>query len=228
MKRFTARVLGLVLGTIGTQALADPSVLYGRIDGGASFSNALSGNYIQRTGLGGDPASTGLVNIGLGAALPVPGISLRSELDLSYRSNYALRESNPSAGGPILTRSHFGNLTSTLNVIWDVPVPFRIKPFLGIGAGVGNNKVDGIRTSGGPAGRTPSFEAGDINDPFVWNAIAGLSYNLTPGIGLDLTYRYVDGGDLRSGGVDSTGRRFLNVRSDLRTNDTTIGLRFGF
>ena len=209
---------------VALPAAAEPSVLYGRIDGGASFSEAFEGNYIARTGLGAGSSRSGLVNIGLGAALPIPILSIRSEIDLTYRPDYNFNETSASPTGPVATRSKFGDITSMLNVILDVPVPFLIKPFVGLGAGLANNRLSAITTSGG---RVIS-ETGQADAPFAWDAIAGISYSVAPGIGLDLTYRYVDAGDIKTGGIDGAGRRIAALHSELKTRDAMIGLRIGF
>lgn len=221
MKHWLKTAFGLIALGAAFPAAGEPSVLYGRIDGGGSFAQALSGDYADSTGLGGKRSSSGVVNIGMGASLPIPLVPIRSELDFSYRPQFALK-----SDGAVQANSTFRNLTAMLNLIMDIPVPLLIKPFAGIGAGVASNSLGTVDSTSN--GVLLASERGNTITEFAWNAIAGLAFSIAPGVAVDLTYRYVDSGDLKSSGIDGSGRALKAVGSRLTTNEGMIGVRIGF
>lgn len=64
---------------------------------------------------------------------------------------------------------------------------------------------------------------------FAWAVYGGLSYDVTPGLSIDLTYRYTDLGDASSGRVtaydNSSSYKSLDI-DHITSNDIMLGVRW--
>lgn len=74
------------------------------------------------------------------------------------------------------------------------------------------------------------FYAADHNQTnFAWAVYGGLAYDVTPGVNIDLAYRYTDLGDARSGTVtafdNSSSYRAVELE-DITSHDLMLGVRW--
>jgi len=163
-----------------------------------------------------------------------------------------------ATGGPFGTSSAFygqneypGTLQSTLvmaNAYADLGTWYGLTPYVGAGVGVVRHNMSGF-TDSGYAFTGTSFVPGSVfpvggplspvvNSPitdktktnFAWAAMAGLSYNITPNLKLDLGYRYMNLGTVQSGIIHCLcGQTFAGFRvKDLTSNEFRIGMRWLF
>jgi outer membrane protein OmpA-like peptidoglycan-associated protein len=106
--------------------------------------------------------------------------------------------------------------TAMINVIYDVPLTDKLTFSVGVGAGVDFANVE-----------VAGFDDTDTN--FAYQAIAGVSYEITKRLDLTLTYRYlhVDEPEF-SGTVDYYGypTPISAKLDDLEKHSVTIGLRY--
>ena len=139
-------------------------------------------------------------------------------------------------------RDPFGSIasiTGMFNVIYDLNFSFfqQVVPFIGAGIGVNNvdvevigqfSNVPGTLTVGGT---NPAFQNLVVNDNDVtvaWQAIAGLTFNATERLAMDLTYRYLSGSDIS---FDSRGSASLQpgtFSGPYEDQSITLGVRYAF
>ncbi|MGH7091510.1 MAG: outer membrane protein, partial [Stellaceae bacterium] len=72
-------------------------------------------------------------------------------------------------------------------------------------------------------GTTVSRITGSSKNQFAWQAMAGVSWYLTPNLALDASYRYFYGGRAEAG--SSSG---LPVKGDFSAHEIVGSLRWGF
>lgn len=109
-------------------------------------------------------------------------------------------------------------------------------PYIGAGIGFASISVDGLRDNGTvndpDFGAVPSmaYGAGKTTTNFAYAFYAGTSFDVTPQIVLDLTYRWANLGDAQSGAVttfDSTTAAYSGQHlKDITSNDVMFGVRY--
>jgi opacity protein-like surface antigen len=103
-----------------------------------------------------------------------------------------------------------------------------LTPYVGGGVGFASISVNGLKDVNVPNGSV-FYGADHTQTNFAWGVYAGLAYDVTPGLTIDLSYRYTDLGDARSGRVtaydDSSSYKSLNI-DDITSNDIMLGVRW--
>jgi opacity protein-like surface antigen len=76
-----------------------------------------------------------------------------------------------------------------------------------------------------------AFGADHTDTNFAWGVYGGLAYDVTPSVTIDLSYRYTELGDVKSGKVTTyqgdfayNGLEFNHITS----NDVMLGVRWKF
>ena len=153
--------------------------------------------------------------------------------------------SNPTCQDPYGTIS---SITTMVNVIYDFNFSWfqGIVPF--VGAGLGLNFVDmelvgqygvvpGPTTAGNPRFQNLLIDDNDVT--IAWQALAGLTWNATDRLALDLTYRYLSGSDLtfdsrssaapgNGGFAGSAGLDPGAFSGSYEDTSITLGVRYAF
>jgi len=84
-----------------------------------------------------------------------------------------------------------------MNGYYDINLHKTIIPYVTAGVGIARNK----------AGDFVSLDTitlkGKTNTSFVWNVGAGVKYNLNRNFALDLSYRYIDLGSIKTDNLDA-------------------------
>lgn len=152
----------------------------------------------------------------------------RVELELGYRDNDATLTKQSCYGGyggeslsiasyeGCRTRTYDGDMTeysAMINVIYDVPLTEKLDLNLGLGAGVDYVQLDLTRN-----GRNLTD---DSDTRFAFQAIAGLTYQITKRLDLTLTYRYLNVSE-----PDFSARYKTLELDDLEKHTVTVGLRY--
>ena len=98
------------------------------------------------------------------------------------------------------------------NVWYEHDMGWKIRPYIGGGAGWGRAHFDGALTEGFSSGGESGSDAGGqttfdrSNDGFVWQLGAGFNYEASPGVDVGLGYRYFSGPDfIEPFSVDADG-----------------------
>ncbi|HEX2449170.1 MAG TPA: outer membrane beta-barrel protein [Methyloceanibacter sp.] len=73
-----------------------------------------------------------------------------------------------------------------------------VTPYIGGGVGFASIEVVGLKDVNVPTGGV-AFAKDNTETNFAWALYAGLAYKVTPGLTIDLAYRYTDIGDAKSG-----------------------------
>jgi OOP family OmpA-OmpF porin len=106
-----------------------------------------------------------------------------------------------------------------------------IQPFLTAGVGFARNDLG--KTTYGLTG-VPSgalTQNGSTHTSFAWGVGAGAGYPLTQNLTLDLTYKYLDLGEMRSGSTATVfGASIAStpIKADLQVHTVILGLRYAF
>ncbi len=155
---------------------------------------------------------------------------LRFDATVEYRARTEVNAfGSYTNGGGTFGDSYHGYLKSwvfLVNAFVDLGTWECFTPF--VGAGVGGAYVTmadltdtGIGTSGRGIGRNSS------NLNFAWALYAGVAYNISKTLKVELSYRYLDYGDVTDtidcvGGCNPDSYKFSNLHS----NDIMLGLRW--
>jgi opacity protein-like surface antigen len=155
-----------------------------------------------------------------------------------------------NAAGKITEAADFysGNLSSIvglLNGYADLGTWYGVTPYVGAGVGFAQNTLSGLSdTSLIAFNGLPSTSGGGYADDhsrwnFAWALMAGLSFDVTQNLKLDLGYRYLDLGKFASGSMNCvSGTGFITggpnngcepgiqSKRDVAYNDFRIGLRW--
>lgn len=214
----------ILLALVMVCALALPSV-----------SNAASGMYlapkflmtVQNTGIvdrsnrmggfGMDPYSQFTLGGALAAGYdfwPQNMFPLRVELEFAMRGNSETEWSGYHSTADMT----FNSTTLLANVYYDFHNSTAFTPYVGAGLGLAFNYF-GIDWKGGRYG---DGSMDDRQTNFAWQVGAGVAYNFTDNMAVDVAYRYLDLGYTEVDGHNGdVGIRPYN-------HEIMLGLRFGF
>jgi opacity protein-like surface antigen len=207
--------------------------LYLRLDGGGAFSantDFKDTNFATPTlGVGnrltGDSGSSVLGDVGIGARfLPF----FRADVTASYMPSLRFNGGDNLGTGSVNTAKIRSGVV-LVNAYFDFPVLTvfgPLQPYFDVGIGAARNKI-GTMTStfigGSLAGHTETDVAGSLG--------VGVGIPLGNNILLDLAYKFIDLGEVRTGPVVSAtfpGTGPSPIKADLAVHTLTAGLRFVF
>jgi opacity protein-like surface antigen len=105
-----------------------------------------------------------------------------------------------------------------------------ITPYIGGGVGFANISVLGLKDVNVPNNGV-AYGADSTDTNFAWGVYGGLAYDVTPSVTLDLSYRYTNLGDVKSGKVTTylgaVAYSGLEI-NDITSNDVMLGVRWKF
>jgi opacity protein-like surface antigen len=192
---------------------------YARLDGGGAFHNRpvvfrnLPDDYDMERGFGSgtDEAlnekldDTAFIEGGLGCQV---NDLLRVDATGGYRFRSSLVDGHDTLQAELETVTVFAN------AYWDITNYGGFTPYVGGGAGAAFHRLSDVAAP-------LDAEDGD-STAFAWNATVGISYDITPELKIDVSYRYTDLGTAISGG--SVPLEIENLTS----NEVKVGLRYYF
>jgi len=142
-------------------------------------------------------------------------------------------------------RANTSSAIGLVNLYADLGTWYGITPFVGGGVGVAYNRLYGmtdqgqVSFNGGATGPSGGYFSDGTNTNFAWALMAGLDFNITPNLKLELGYRYLNMGKITSGGSNcangvgfgSNGcgggvTNFVSSTNTLASNDFRIGFRW--
>jgi opacity protein-like surface antigen len=206
---------------------------YIRGDAGGAFSldsffrDTGSGTAVLGHGvrLHGDSGDSAIFGFGAGA-------QLRPWFRIDFTASY-VPELNfhgvDNAGLGSVSTAKIHSWVGLVNFYFDFPVRTVVgplTPYIDFGIGGASNHVDAMRSTfiGG------SFAA-HTTDSFAASLGAGLGIPLSQNLTLDLAYKFIDLGEVRTGSVASAtvaGIGTTPIKADLAVNTITAGLRVSF
>jgi opacity protein-like surface antigen len=219
-------------------ATASQAQLYWRVDGGWSMStdaNLRDKDFNNLPWVCGDPACSTPAELNDVGNSPViqGGIgwrfspNFRIDGTLGYRGGYEL---NDSDGFPSKYNADVTSWALMANAYYDFNLSWG-KPYVGVGLGVAVNEIGTItNTANIPGAPTFTLPGGTTTD-LAWSLQAGIAFQLSPRVTLDVGYRYADLGKIESdaGNATTTGGFFIPVSGltgNLRAHELMVGVRF--
>ncbi len=189
-----------------------PSCLYVRGDVGGAFyerptitkQGALWGSGTN-SATDENVASQPFIEAGIGCQVTD---NMRIEVTGGYRFKASLTEAFNGLDADLSTYTGF------VNAYWDITNYNGFTPYLGGGVGVAYNRLTGVNL---PVGASDASRL-----DLAYNLTAGLSYDLTSNVKMDLGYRYVNLGFARSNGATP-----ITV-DNLEAHEIKLGVRFQF
>jgi len=133
---------------------------------------------------------------------------VRVEATAGYRFRASLTEAFGGIDGELATYTGF------VNAFWDIANIGGFTPYVGGGAGIAHHRFNDLTL---PVGSSN----GNSTD-LAYNLTAGVSYDLTHKIKMDVAYRYVDLGIGRSEGTTPL------IVDKLRAHEVKLGVRYKF
>ncbi len=114
------------------------------------------------------------------------------------------------------------------NGYFDIGTWYGFTPFVGAGIGAAFHSFEGLTDVGvqtGGFGQAPTSNT----TQFAWALMAGVAYSFTPNWKLELSYRYLDMGNVASNSIICTaGCTYEVQRFHIASNDVRLGLRYVF
>lgn len=114
------------------------------------------------------------------------------------------------------------------NAYIDLGTYHCVTPYIGGGVGFASISVLGLKDVNVP-NNSVFYAADHTESNFAWAVYAGLAYDVTPSVTLDLAYRYTDLGDARSGTVtaydNSSSYKSVEIE-DITSHDLMLGVRW--
>lgn len=182
---------------------------------GALFPSSIAGSFVAGGAFG--------YRIG-------PGI--RADLSVDYFGSAAV-SGHSTAAIPSAGSAKLNSVAGLLNAYIDLPAISLfgpIHPYLDAGIGIAGNQLG--ETSGNSGAVGPFTLAGESHTNFAWAVGAGAGYPLSPHLTLDVSYRLLNLGQVRTDSTLSFGGMSLTVTpSKTEAADVhvvTIGLRYEF
>jgi opacity protein-like surface antigen len=158
---------------------------------------------------------------------------LRFDGTAEYRTSAAYRAVNAYTAfcpANFCQDSYTANVASGVflaNAYIDFGTWYGVTPFIGAGVGGAIHRFSGLTDVGVGSGFSPDRNV----DNLAWAVMAGLGFNVTPNLKLEISYRYLDMGTLRSNPItcESIGGCFFETQSfHLTSNDVRVGFRYMF
>jgi opacity protein-like surface antigen len=230
---------------------------YLRGDVGAGFNSAapelrtepdpiaagVAGGFIPATATAGFSSASlsplGMADIGGGYQL---NGWLRADATLEYRTGARLQSRYVPAelASPIfsalpqdadISRADVSSFVGLLNAYMDLGTWYAFSPFVGAGVGFADNRVSSFADQGLGYG-------GGSKTSFAFAVMAGVDFDVTPNIKLELGYRYLNYGAITTGALNCPagesvgvlaidpcrGALTISSRNRLASNDLRLGL----
>ena len=245
MKKIPSAVLGcalLVASAPSVFAQSMPSWIpfqsvYVRGDIGGAFGTDTTFKNVPRL-LPGGPGSTQPSDVhdsmmyggGIGVRI---NPMFRSDITIDGIKRLNLEGTNSVLPG-VTSSAHVSSVVGLVNGYFDLngawPTAFGpFQPYIDAGVGVARNDLS--RTSFAAGGATIGSVNSHTFTDFAWGAGAGVAYPVAPNLLVDLSYKYLDLGDMHSGTTLSIGAAKVNtarMNGDLKAHTVMIGLRYEF
>lgn len=160
---------------------------------------------------------------------------LRFDVTGEYRtkSDWRFIAQDTTFGSPNafdLTSGKFSTVVGLANVYFDLGTWYGVTPFIGGGVGVANHMFETV-TDEGLGANVGGFGTGRSRDKtnLAWALHAGLGYEVSQNLKLELAYRYLNMGDAEVGTVTCIPGCALRTNYKLKeidSHDIKIGMRW--
>jgi outer membrane autotransporter protein len=239
--------IALILGLLGVMALPGfataaegkqlgvyvaPKFVYGltQMDGAKAHWSESGDSGSERIGNKTDDTFGGSIAIGYDFDKKF-GVPVRAELEYA---GFSKAETKKTFGDDEYTekiKQTFGIQTLFLNAYWDINTGTKFTPYIGAGLGMGFIKTK-YKASG--------YDYADPDDPwtestgsknvtnFAWNVGAGLGYDFTENWTMDIGYRFVGLGSVKTKTYSGDDYKVYGKTDNLYQHQFAIGVRYTF
>ena len=160
-------------------------------------------------------------------------VEYRGGGSLSSVDYYGPNAANGFNTGKDFYRASVSSVIGLANAYVDLGTWYCLTPYIGGGVGVAYNRIAGFTDqgysvpNGGPSGAY--FKDGNTTN-FAWALMAGVAYDVTANVKLDLGYRYLNYGKVTTGSsVPQFGPpTYTYSQKDLASHDFRLGVRWVF
>lgn len=132
------------------------------------------------------------------------------------------------AGGFSNEYARLSAATFLANAYVDLGTWYGVTPYVGAGIGASYVTVSDYHFVNPGAPPVPGTVPGDSKWNFAWALMAGLSYQLSQNLAVDLNYRYLSLGDAQTKPFTAAGVTQPVKFKDLAAHEIRIGLRYQF
>jgi len=160
------------------------------------------------------------------------GPNVRTDLSVDYIGS-ATVSGHSTAATPSIGSAQLDSTVGLLNGYIDLPtanISGPIRPYIDAGIGFAHNQLGTTTGNSGAVG--PFTLAGASHTNFAWAVGAGAGYPLSPHLTLDLAYRFLNVGQIRTdSGLSLGGVSMVVTPSKTEAagvHSVTIGLRYEF
>lgn len=163
-------------------------------------------------------AFTGSLAYGFNLA-PVYNIPVRAELEYAYHDKADFNFKDLCSSCQLSTKVQ----TVMLNGYYDFKNKSAFTPYVSLGLGSASLKTT-IHDDFG-------YSKTKTNNDFAWSVGLGVAYTINPNFSVDLGYRYLDAGKASVSDSFTNGSTLTlheNTKSQISSNDVTLGLRYAF
>ena len=238
------RILGvlLLIGVMVTPTVASageqigvyvaPKFVYGltQMDGAKGHWSEAGASSSERIGSKTDDTFGGSIAIGYDFDKKF-GVPIRAELEYA---GFSKAEAEKTYGDDDYTskmKQTFGIQTLFVNAYWDIDTGTQFTPYVGAGLGMAF-----IRTKFKDSG----YEYADPDDSwsestgsknvtnFAWNVGAGLGYDITENWTMDVGYRFVGLGSVKTKTYRDDDYEMYGKTSNLYQHQVAVGIRYTF
>lgn len=163
----------------------------------------------------------------------------RADVTAEYRTNSKYWANEGYAAGPGYGAGSDGYSGGVRNEVFlangyvDLGTWYGLTPFVGAGVGVAESNFNGLTDVGlGPSNYGGYGTAANSNSTqLAWALMAGVDYAIAPNWRLELSYRYLNMGDVRSNGImclPTCAPPYEAQSFRMASNDVRIGLLYYF
>jgi opacity protein-like surface antigen len=196
-------------GDIGYKMYQDPSVKFEDSLAGVSFSNE-------------NLDDTGDIGVGVGYRF---NKWLRADITADYEWPADFHGTTPCGClGTNIEEGQLSSWTGLLNVYADLGEWHGFSPYVGGGVGFSYLQMDNIRSLNADGTIVNTKDGNDWN--FAWALMAGVAYNFTPNLALDVGYRYLNLGSVDSGTVPAASGTGHFKYDDIAAHEIRVGMRY--
>ncbi len=165
------------------------------------------------------------------------GVPVRAELEYAVYSRVEGRTSGTSSNGSFTdsfgTKQKMDIQTLFLNAYYDIKTGSPLTPYVGGGIGAAfvesrSSSFYGVDGGGGTLSMHEGGTSARRNNNFAWNAGAGIGWKVTEPLTVDLGYRFVYLGEVKSKDWSGARGEVHTETDDVYMHQVTLGLRYEF
>jgi opacity protein-like surface antigen len=220
-------------------SLASDDSVYVRLDAGLSMAGKLSKRDYDQFGTR-SLKNAGVYSLGLGYKI---NDNFRADVAAEYRGKYKFTKGKVPVfnATPALVdgvaAQNFNSFAIKLNGYYDVAKLGAFTPYVTAGAGIAFNNAGDLTMVEKASGKLTNVQKGQRSSSFTWNIGGGARIDIAEDVGVDIGYKYVDLGSVKTSnkfithslltGFDTPSSQDP-AKSRLKAHEVTIGLFYKF